>query len=298
MNPEDIYQSIRNWLLTRIAGNNAQGLPNRVVLPDEAGGTGPIQSRQVYMPNDPRLTRYASEADRQANLPTGRVDMRDPAPAEVAPGGPMNVVDMDRPVIPPKFEHGIVQGTDNGSGIPIMSSARPEGTRTTLGGIPLVVGPMTRGGSNLYREAPPSGLTPSDFVENMPRQGGTPSPGQTPPRSIPMPLVQGTINPRNQPTVHNPDGSVSTVRTISVGTPEGEVLIPTVHPSGRVMTNDEAIREYRRTGHHLGIFRTPEEATAFAQQLHESEAQRVHASQSTRVRDQIERLREERNRRR
>lgn len=58
---------------------------------------------------------------------------------------------------------------------------------------------------------------------------------------------------------------------MSFGTPQGEVLIPTV-VNGRVVSDQEAIAHYRQTGEHLGIFRTPEEATAYAQSLHEDQA--------------------------
>ncbi len=88
-------------------------------------------------------------------------------------------------------------------------------------------------------------------------------------------LEPGNIDLNNRPPVRNPDGSVSTVRSISIDDDDGStVLIPTV-VGGRVVPNEHAINHYMQTGEHLGKFANSDAADAFAQQLHESEARRV-----------------------
>jgi hypothetical protein len=83
----------------------------------------------------------------------------------------------------------------------------------------------------------------------------------------------GNIDLANRPVVHNSDGSISTVRSIGANVGGKEVLLPTVSHDGAVLSNNDAIRLYQMSGKHLGIFDTPENSDAYAQSLHEDQAQ-------------------------
>jgi hypothetical protein len=86
---------------------------------------------------------------------------------------------------------------------------------------------------------------------------------------VPGQIQAGNIDLSKRPVVKNPDGTISTVRSMSVNVDGKEILIPTVAEDGsRILSNDEAIEQYKRTGKMLGVFDTPENATAYAEWLH------------------------------
>jgi hypothetical protein len=89
------------------------------------------------------------------------------------------------------------------------------------------------------------------------------------------PIIPGNIDLTNRPRVRNADGSISTVRSKSYGINGKEVLLPTVSEDGRIMSDQETLGQYKRTGRHLGIFNSPEEATKYAKQLHEDQAKLI-----------------------
>lgn len=87
------------------------------------------------------------------------------------------------------------------------------------------------------------------------------------------PAIQaGNVDLLNRPVVKNNDGSISTVRSISVNFGGPEVLIPTVSPDGRLLSDKDAIALYLQSGQHLGFFNNPQSATEYAQSLHGDQA--------------------------
>ena len=89
--------------------------------------------------------------------------------------------------------------------------------------------------------------------------------------------ARGNIDLYNRPQYRQPDGSISTVNSISIGTTgkkgdKKETLIPTIgrDKNGRPVqwTDEEAIDHYYKTGENLGKFNTVEEANDYAEKLH------------------------------
>lgn len=94
------------------------------------------------------------------------------------------------------------------------------------------------------------------------------------PETIAGLLAIGNIDLYSRPRVDNGDGTYSTIRSMSFGDENGrEILIPTVSDDGRIMSDDEAINNYYQTGKHLGIFNNPDNATAYAERLHDLQEQ-------------------------
>jgi hypothetical protein len=81
-------------------------------------------------------------------------------------------------------------------------------------------------------------------------------------------VVKGNIDLSNRPIVKNNDGSISTVRSISITEGRLVVVIPTVikqqNGSGAIVSDSEAIRHYKKTGQHLGKFSSTKDADAYS----------------------------------
>ncbi len=118
----------------------------------------------------------------------------------------------------------------------------------------------------------------NQIIAQHPEWGFAP-PAGAPTVSVAQPMAKGqkelgNLDPFNRPTLKNPDGTTSTTSSISIGTDKGEVLIPTV-VDGKRLSNAEAIEHYKKTGQHFGIFATPDDADAFAVNLHNMQADKL-----------------------
>jgi hypothetical protein len=155
----------------------------------------------------------------------------------------------------------------------------------TIRGVGDLAGAMDSGAKAQNREArmaDPNGLIGGD--PNAGLEGKTPQQlrekylAEGRPAPQPLPGSEGMVEPGNlnlytRPRVKLPGGGTATVRSMGANIDGQEVLLPTISKDGRALSHDEAIAEYRRTGEHLGKFNSVDSSNAYAQALHEQQAQ-------------------------
>ena len=78
---------------------------------------------------------------------------------------------------------------------------------------------------------------------------------------------RGNIDTKKRKRVKNSDGSTSTLRSMSFSHNGSEVLVPSMSPEGKTLDANGAFDQYMQSGKHLGKFKSPGEATAYAKQL-------------------------------
>lgn len=87
-------------------------------------------------------------------------------------------------------------------------------------------------------------------------------------------VERGNLDPNQRKVLHNPGGGYSTTSSISIGTDQGEVLIPTVVDGVR-LSQEDAKKHFFETGEHFGVFKTPDDADRYATALHNRQDQYV-----------------------
>ena len=97
------------------------------------------------------------------------------------------------------------------------------------------------------------------------------APSAAPQGPTPGLMERGNIDLATRPRAKTADGSTATVRSMSFEEDGEEVLVPTVSPDGQILSDDEALDLYRSTGQHLGKFASADDATAYAERLHEAQ---------------------------
>lgn len=90
----------------------------------------------------------------------------------------------------------------------------------------------------------------------------------------------GTLDPKVPiAVVENDDGTVSTIRSITItgqvpGRPHGtaSIVIPTVHPDGHIMSDDEAVAYFEETGGYYAHFTSGKKANRYAKAMSKYQA--------------------------
>jgi hypothetical protein len=85
-------------------------------------------------------------------------------------------------------------------------------------------------------------------------------------------IAVGNIDLTQRPRVDRADGNVSTTLSMSFEEDGTEILVPTVSPDGKLMSDDEAVALYHKKGKFLGKFKDAESADNYADGLHKIQA--------------------------
>jgi hypothetical protein len=113
--------------------------------------------------------------------------------------------------------------------------------------------------------------TPEDQLAQLEQAKRAVTSGTLPTAQPPTP-PGGTPHDLSKPIIQNPDGSISTERTITIESNGQSLVIPTI-VNGQAYSNEDAIALWKAGQNRpVGAFATAAEADAYAQKRHEEEA--------------------------
>jgi hypothetical protein len=119
-----------------------------------------------------------------------------------------------------------------------------------------------------------AGTMPGASPQAPPYSLSSLAPNQAPAYAAPWGVVErGNVDLAARPRVQVPGTKdIATVRSMGINVDGNEVLIPTVSDDGRLLSPQQAIDLYRKTGRHLGVFKDRKSADAYAEALHQQQA--------------------------
>lgn len=235
------------------------------------GGQQPQQSGPAAVAPKIIVNQKAAQAVDAAGKPLPMVSganpasITAPAPSSAPSGQPA------APSAPPPSGP---QGIAAGIGLPAMLASRAaQQVAPTATAAPV---PQTAPGA---APVPQTSAAPGLGAAPQPPAAAAIAPGKGQPLYVATPQApDGLVRPGNidlssRPIVKNPDGTISTVRSITVTMADGKaVLIPTVI-GNRVVSNQEAIQHFKQSGENLGVFKDELSADQYANALHQQQAQ-------------------------
>jgi hypothetical protein len=127
---------------------------------------------------------------------------------------------------------------------------------------------------------------PGAFQLPNPQQGAIAQPPQAvnqqaQPKGL---IAPGNLDPfKKAPS--SSSGTLASSLTFPVATEQGQVLVPQM-VKGQLLTKREAIAHFMKTGQHLGIFDSPENATAYADSLHSAQTNQIKSASQGAFQDQ------------
>jgi hypothetical protein len=168
---------------------------------------------------------------------------------------------------------------------PPTDAARPRGSKLDFSGFGEKVSvptdpPLPRARPRIDQSAEPQAAPSQPSTA-----AGVPLPRPRQEQPLPPTDEAGMVEPGNidltrRKVLFNADGSYSTERSMTFNDNGHEVVIPTVaEDASRILSEDEAIEQYRRTGKHLGKFIDDRSSQPEGQARADLYAERVHKEQ-------------------